>query len=395
MPKNIVLLLDGTSNEIKTNRSNISRLYGVLEKSEDQLVYYDPGVGTSNPDYGSVGRRMFFQFFSEKSQKFWEMMTGFGVDRNVLDAYRFLLENYDNGKRSNGNAVDRDRISIFGFSRGAYTARVLAGLIHSLGLLEKYHLNLLERAYRAYKNTNSLSERSFEEIRTYERFLRPARPSIQSLGLFDTVSSSIHWGTFGPTSLPHSFTSINTSVQTIRHAVSIDECRTMFRPQLWSSDVSFLRNRFQPNDATPQDAKEVWFAGVHGDVGGGYPESESTLAKIPLHWMIEEMKAEGLLFKTRTVNELVLGTGEDRNYTRPDPLGREHNSMNWGWAILEFLPRPKPKDSKRPSIAGVTLPLFEPRHIPEGATVHRSVVDRINGGDYAPPNLPKDYKIEG
>ena len=388
MPKNIVLLLDGTSNEIKTNRSNILRLYGTLKKSDDQLVYYDPGVGTLG------GGNVWLQSW-HKVMEVWGMMTGFGLDKNVLEAYRFLVTHYDNGKRDDGNHVDRDRIFIFGFSRGAYTARVLAGFIHALGLIEPRNLNLLLYAYRAYKRINKSKDASFDEIRLYERALRADRIPVQALGLFDTVSSLIEWGRFRPQLKTHVFTKTNTSVVSARHAVAIDERRTMFRPQHWPLDVSFLRNRFQPEEATPQDAKEVWFAGVHGDVGGGYPEAESALAKIPLHWMIEEMKAEGLLFKTRTVNELVLGTREDRDYVRPDPLGRLHHSMNRFWPLFEFIPRRKPENSARPSIFGVSLGLFEPRHIPEGATVHRSVVDRINGGDYAPPNLPKDYKIEG
>lgn len=387
MPKNIVLLLDGTSNEIKTNRSNVLRLYGTLEKSKDQLVYYDPGVGT-------MGGGAWLQHW-HKVVEVWQMITGFGLDSNVLEAYRFLVTHYDNGKREKGKHVDRDRIFIFGFSRGAYTARVLAGFIHALGLIEPRNLNLLGYAYRAYKRINRKTEASFDEIRLYERALQTDRPPIQCLGLFDTVSSLIEWGRFGPRLKTHVFTETNTSVQSIRHAVAIDERRTMFRPQLWPLDVSFLRNRFNPDDATPQDAKEVWFAGVHGDVGGGYPEAESALAKLPLHWMIEETKAEGLGFKTRTVNELVLGTREDRDYTRPDPLGRKHNSMKPLWALVEFVPRRKPANSTRPSLFGISLGLFEPRHIPEGASVHRSVVDRIKGGDYAPPNLPKDYTVDG
>ncbi len=387
MPKNIVLLLDGTSNEIKTNRSNVLRLYGTLEKSKDQLVYYDPGVGT-------MGGGAWLQHW-HKVVEVWQMITGFGLDGNVLEAYRFLVTHYDNGKREKGKHVDRDRIFIFGFSRGAYTARVLAGFIHALGLIEPRNLNLLGYAYRAYKRINRKTEASFDEIRLYERALQTDRPPIQCLGLFDTVSSLIEWGRFGPRLKTHVFTETNTSVQSIRHAVAIDERRTMFRPQLWPLDVSFLRNRFNPDDATPQDAKEVWFAGVHGDVGGGYPEAESALAKLPLHWMIEETKAEGLSFKTRTVNELVLGTREDRDYTRPDPLGRKHNSMKPLWALVEFVPRRKPANSTRPSLFGISLGLFEPRHIPEGASVHRSVVDRIKGGDYAPPNLPEDYTIAG
>ena len=377
MPKNIALLLDGTSNEIKKNRSNILRLYGTLEKNERQLVYYDPGVGTFGAD-GAWSRLW------RKAVEIWGMATGWGLDQNVLEAYRFLVEHYETD----------DRIYIFGFSRGAYTARVLAGFIHAFGLVQPRNLNLVEYAYRAYKQIDDRKDHTFDEIRLHERIVRPDRPPIECLGLFDTVSTVIESGRFLPRLKKHAFTKHNTSVRCIRHALAIDERRTMFRPQLWPLGTSFLKDRFNPDNATPQDVNEVWFAGVHGDVGGGYPEASAGLAKIPLHWMISQTGAEGLHYKTRTVNEIVLGQRKDRDYVSPDPLAKKNDSMTSGWKPLEFLPRLKPEDSKRRDIFGWTLPLFEPRYIPEGARIHHSVKERMEGGSYDPPNLPSEFVLE-
>lgn len=388
MPKNIVLLLDGTSNEIKQNRSNILRLYGTLKKDETQLVYYDPGVGTFGAD-GAWSRTW------RKVVEFWGMATGWGLDQNVLEAYRFLVEHYDNGERVDAPDEGRDHIYIFGFSRGAYTARVLAGFIHAFGLVQPRNLNLVEYAYGAYKQIDDRKDDTFEEIRLHERIVRPGRPPIDCLGLFDTVSTVIESGRFLPRLKKHAFTKQNTSVRSVRHALAIDERRTMFRPQLWPTGVSFLKDRFDPDNATPQSVREVWFSGVHGDVGGGYPEAKAGLAKIPLQWMIEQTEAEGLYYKSRTVNEIVLGQREDRDYVAPDPLAKKNDSMSTVWKTLEFLPRLKPEDSARRDIFGWTIPFFEPRHIPEGARLHQSVLDRLEGSTYEPPNLPSDFEVEG
>lgn len=296
MPKNIVLLLDGTSNEISANRTNILRLYGTLEKSERQLVWYDPGVGTIGPENSWLR-------FWRTAVEVWGMATGWGLDQNVKEAYQFLVENYDSGKRKGGKDEGRDRIYLFGFSRGAYSARVLAGFIRALGLIEPRNVNLLDYAYRAYKRVDLAKgkDASFAEVRLYERILNPDRPPIRLLGLFDTVASIIEHGRFGPRLRSHAFTTTNVSVEAVRHAVSIDEKRTMFLPQLWPEGEEYWGNPFNRGHAVPQDAREVWFKGVHCDIGGGYPEAESGLAKLPIKWMIEQTGPMGLLYRTQTV----------------------------------------------------------------------------------------------
>ena len=104
----------------------------------------------------------------------------------------------------------------------------------------------------------------------------------------------------------------------------------MFEPVLWPEGGEHLPQRFQPGSAVPQDAREVWFTGTHGDVGGGWPEAVSGLAKIPLLWMIEETKVLGLDYITQTVNRLVKGAHEGQPYVAPDALAPVNDSMTRG-----------------------------------------------------------------
>ncbi|MEM9496527.1 MAG: DUF2235 domain-containing protein [Pseudomonadota bacterium] len=411
MPRNIVLLCDGTSNEVARNRTNILRLYGTLEKSARQLVFYDPGVGT-------FGDENAWLHHCRRLKELWGLLTGWGIDVNVKQAYRFLVDHYDPG---DGQSVAPDRIYIVGFSRGAYTARMLAGFINALGLIERRNLNLLDYAYRAYKtidDTEGLDisdapagrRDAFAELRLFSRMLNPARPAIRCLALFDTVGSVIELDGLWPRIRTHPHTSRNPSVAAVRHAVALDERRSMYMPSLWPEDQPDWGGPFPPEPpdtpdtpdtpgaARPQDAREVWFSGVHGDIGGGYPEKASALAKIPLRWMIDETQALGLHYDAEAVRRLVDGTGSDGRYVGPDPLARPNPAFNVLWRMVEFLPRLRTRASltRRAGLLGVYLPLFERRHVPAHARVHASVFARRGTAqDYAQPNIPADHRIEG
>ncbi len=411
MGKNIVILFDGTSNEISADRTNVLRLFGALERSDKQIVYYDPGVGT----FGAANA---WSNAYRKSVEFWGLATGWGLDENVKEAYRFLVDNYDPGEPdANGRHPNRDRIYIFGFSRGAYTARVLAGFIHALGLMSKYHVNLIDYAYNTYKGVSQTEQKAggtdaaevdkeapsaFNTMRLYERTLKTYRPPIKLLSLFDTVSSVIVWGKWRPQFVTLPFTDRNPSVEVVRHALAIDERRTMFNPLPWLPGQEYWGKPFRPPAPGPQDFKEVWFAGVHGDVGGGYPEKESAAIKIPLSWMIDETRATGLDYDNEVVNELVLGKNKNpRNaYVRPDATARLHDSMNWAWKLLEYMPRRVPITSwrKRGDTTRIYLPLADRRFIPDGARIHQSVIERMSSNkvspSYSPPNLPSSYVEE-
>jgi uncharacterized protein (DUF2235 family) len=409
MSKNIVILLDGTSNEIDADRTNVLRLFGCLERSDNQLVYYDPGVGTFGAE------RAWFRPWRQTVEVF-GLATGWGIDENVLQAYEFLIRNYQKGIRDeNGARVsDDDRIYIFGFSRGAYTARILAGFIHALGVIAPENLNLMDYAYRTYKGLAQESERdssgdpdtddpnqpwsAFGKMRLYEKTLNTYRPAIKLLGLFDTVASVIEWGRYWPKLTSHAFTKRNRSVEYVRHAMAIDERRTMFRPLHWFPGQEYWGSPFRPKPASkikPQDFKEVWFAGCHGDVGGGYPEKDSALAKLALEWMVDETRGTGLFYDQNSVDYLLYGlNAKSRTKIPPDPLGPLHDSMTWAWKILEYIPRKRPDTTRTESgePRGWFIPMSRPRAIPENAMVHRSVQTRMNGqpqgGPYRPPNLP-------
>lgn len=383
MPKNIVILCDGTGNEIEANLSNVLKLYRTLQKSDKQVVFYDPGVGTlSSSDPWSRLKSNVYKVLG--------LATGYGLDDNVLDAYRFLLDHYDDG----------DQVYLFGFSRGAYTVRVLAGFLRLVGLLRPSQANLCGYALLAYKRAAEKGD--FEIAWRFERIASTRRIPIKFVGVWDTVSSVIVPRPdrfFIPSLQELPYTRTNSYVEVFRHAVAIDERRRMFRLNRWADPQEFKPNPFDPKPAVPQDVKQVWFAGVHSDVGGGYPETQSGLAKYPLQWMIDEAAAHGLLITTAIYNHLVLGRkrkGGSRTYVAPDHTAEPHNSLTWGWLPLECLPKRKSRREwpKRISIFGVYFPLAEPRPIEDGALVHHSVFDRVADVEgYRPVNLPPRDKV--
>ncbi|WP_128255534.1 DUF2235 domain-containing protein [Falsirhodobacter deserti] len=375
MPKTIVILLDGTSNSIKEKRTNILRLYGCLDKTDQQIVYYDPGVGT-------LGSQHYWSGLAQASSELWGMATGMGIDHNVKEAYRFLVRNCAKGGED-------DRICLLGFSRGAYTARMLAGFIHTIGLLEPRNLNLLDHAYRAYKSIGDRScdctqpctcDQGLEEVKLYQRILDTHHPCIHLLGLFDTVASVIEPSrNVLPQLRHHAFTSRNPSVAHVRHAVALDERRRLFDPLLWdTSDPA-------------QDVREVWFTGSHGDIGGGLPEKASALAKISLQWMIEETSRLGLRYCPETVSLLVQGEGQDHKYAPPNPFAPVTNSMTARWKVLEYLPLPQRGSG------GLRLSLGrnQPRKVPARSRIHASVLARAALTGELQPNIPDDYRVEG
>ena len=398
MPKNIVILLDGTANEIVGHQTNILRLYRTLVKDETQLVFYHPGVGT-------IGAENSPSRYIRRAVEVWGLATGWGVDQNVKEAYRFLIEHYDDGVRSNGQTnVEPDTLYFFGFSRGAYTARVLAGFIHAVGLLQPENINLVSYAYGAYKNVSNDDDQPsgttnrdpFEGVRTFERILRTRRPAIRSLGLFDTVGSVIEFTKRGPRFRRHAFSVQNKSVESVRHALAIDERRSMFQPQLWPAGQTYWGNPFNDKHAKPQDSKEVWFTGVHSDIGGGYAEEESGLAKITLAWMVNETQQLGLRFKQRTINSVVLGKGKENVHIAPDALADKHDSLTWQWKLAEVLPHRVRKQNKhsQASIFGWYWAWSKLRKIAKEAHVHTSVLARRQtASDFEQPNIPKPPNI--
>ena len=239
MPKDIVVCCDGTGNEIGTNISNVLKLFRVLEKSDEQRVYYHPGVGT-------IGLQSTWRRFKQEVRGVFSLATGAGLDKDVLAGYCFLCKNYQEG----------DRVFLFGFSRGAYTVRVLAGFIYVMGLLPRDQLDLAGYAFAAYKRASSDSQRSGDgpgdsKLREAWHFRQIAGGrliQIEFIGVWDTVASVI---------VPRQddllfdmqmlrFTRTNNSVKKFRQAMSIDERRRMFRLNRWKEPQGYRSNRFDP-----------------------------------------------------------------------------------------------------------------------------------------------------
>jgi uncharacterized protein (DUF2235 family) len=189
------------------------------------------------------------------------------------------------------------------------------------------------------------------------------------------------------------YTRNNPSVARFRHALAIDERRRMFRVAVWDERQTHKPNPFIPKLNRPQDTKQMWFAGVHSDIGGGYPEKDSALSKYPLIWMVEEAAAAGLEIQPRMLRHLARGEtiGEDsqHDYVPPSPTGKIHKSLTWGWKIFEILPkRASRREWKRSSLFGLYLPWGEPRLIPDRAMIHPSADDRMKAmPEYRPENL--------
>lgn len=377
MPKNIVICCDGTGNEVEGDLSNVLKLYRIADQNDDQRVFYDPGIGT-------IGRSNPWRRLRQKIAGVWGMVTGAGLDDRILQAYTFLVGAYEDG----------DRVYLFGYSRGAYTVRALAGFIHLIGLIRPDQLNMAGYALRAYKSVGDTG--GFEFARNFRRIVRGRHVPIEFIGVWDTVSSVMtpRWDRFPPATLQTlPFTRANPSVRIMRHAMAIDERRRMFRLNRWTEPQEFNPNPFDAEGPVKQDIKQTWFAGVHGDVGAGYAEDTNALSKFPLQWMIEEAVVAGLRINRTMFDHLVLGkehpNGRHR-YVAPDAAADQHASLSLGWWPLEWFPkRAKRQETRRGSLFGLYLPRGEWREIEPGASIHPSVAERqARRSDYLPPNLP-------
>lgn len=260
--KRLIVCCDGTwedgTSEIETPPSNITRLsrclkqYAKVERngvilSVPQITYYQKGVGTGVVDQYIGG------------------LSGAGLSANVRAAYAFLAENYDDG----------DELYFFGFSRGAYTARAVAGLVADMGLLTPRGLDNFSTVYNDYYKYKKLS---YDDDTRKRIGFRPPLPrfTIQIIGVFDTVGfhdSRLNSWLFGEKfELPN--TTLSPEVRYAFHALSLDETRHAFSPTLWHC----------PAKVDDQELLQVWFSGGHGDVGGG--DTDPRLSNITLAWMI-------------------------------------------------------------------------------------------------------------
>lgn len=362
-PKKIVLLSDGTGNSERSPfKTNVWRTYQALKLAPgEQIAYYDNGIGTSS-----------FKPLAVLGGAF-----GWGLKRNVLGLYKFLCRTYEPG----------DLVYGFGFSRGAFTIRVLVGLIDSEWGLVRYRnadgSAITERAlthyaaaaYRAYRK-----QRCSAPLALVGRLLRDAfltvhdritgRPfydkrknvpveEIRFLGLWDTVDAygmpirelksavdKYIW--------PLTFRNLElcNKVKCARHALALDDERATFHPLIWD----------ERREIDPDRIRQVWFAGAHANVGGGYPDD--SLAYVPLLWILKEARHAGLTFEPE-VMQLYKACA--------NPFGRIYDSRAGRGAFYRYSPRRIDRSAQQP---------YADRPL-----VACTVFERMTQGQYAPISI--------
>lgn len=434
-PRNLVICCDGTNNQIAGPATNVRRLYSMLIRDENQIAYYDSGVGTTPAaDFLTSWGRTLGQTL--------DGAIGLSIRHHMLKAYRFLVTHYQPG----------DRIWLFGFSRGAYTARALAAALFSFGLLRPELLGLEDLLWENFdrlrgarrsrtkkhdteedsdlllddadeENENDHREKQASRKKTHGKdeanffhtaakfrntFGRTDDPSwwtgthhcvrIHFCGVWDTVSA---FGTFvDEKTLP--YTSHCPSLVHVRHAMALDERRTMFRANLFR----FKPKKTQKTVKYLESLKQVWFPGVHSDVGGGYPQAESQLAKIALEWMVQESEALGLRIDQRKRGEIMNGEKKfvHENGPAADPLADAHESLEGLWNAVELMPT-RHFDGQKNRERWFLPNFWRPRPIlnfdengnEAPPVLHQSVLTRMEGRkDYRPKNVPPagQYVIE-
>jgi uncharacterized protein (DUF2235 family) len=340
--KRIVVCCDGTWNRpdqmhngelCASNVTKIARCIPADGEGVRQVMFYDKGVGTGRFD------RLLGGAF------------GLGIKQKILDAYRFLMSTYEPG----------DELFFFGFSRGAYTVRSTFGLMRNSGLLKPQFAHKLEDAYELYRRRDNASHPDAVESELFRRSYS-TEPRAKFIGVWDTV---------GALGLPvggllqfinkrwsfHDMT-LSSWVDNAFQALAIDEHRKPFQPSVWQ----------QSTKATRQVLEQLWFAGVHSNVGGSYPDTG--LSDISLLWMVDKAESCGLVIDRKCLVAV--------NKPQPNPLGKLYNSQTVWYKITGL------GDYIRPMGQGAN------------ESVASTAADRLKnpGANYAPENLKK-FLAEG
>lgn len=277
--KRLALFLDGTWNNVNDN-TNVWRLKSLCAKSPEQTVYYSAGVGTQSGERISGG------------------MFGIGINEEVISAYEWLVEHYETDAQ----------LFIFGFSRGAFTARSLAGFISECGLLKPGSPVSIKQLYARYRKGTAKSVRALGKVAesklpTEDKWIKEYSRAIPIWfqGVWDTV------GALGvplpcvPKVSRADFAFLETDLRIndthAYQALAIDEHREAFAPTLWKKSTPKNGETFPARDLAYVEQR--WFAGAHANVGGGY--EDDLLAQIPLEWMMNKAIAHGLTFSDSVV----------------------------------------------------------------------------------------------
>ncbi|KAJ8496925.1 hypothetical protein ONZ45_g12248 [Pleurotus djamor] len=342
MRRNLIVILDGTPSQ----STNVIALFRrIIKIGGDQLIFYNSGVGTyARPSFRS------FSYWKQVIYNHIDIAVAWSFKRTVHAAYKWLSENY----------VPGDRIFLFGFSRGAHQARVIAGMIELVGLLHKGNENQVPFAYALYAattanlkresgpHTKSKPPNSAEEhlCCSFKKALCHDKVKVHFVGVWDTVSSI---GVFRGRSLPETMSGMG-HVCHFRHALALDERRAKFQPE-------YVNGGLGPIDGeTTSDVKEVWFKGTHSDIGGNGMSNKNFGDS--LRWMTYEARACGLLMTAYIGNWVPVELRE---------------SLTWGWAFLELLPLRALSYEGKDSITWRPH-LGRARKIHLGQRIHQSVI---------------------
>ncbi|KAI0064152.1 hypothetical protein BV25DRAFT_1800963 [Artomyces pyxidatus] len=409
-PRTLVLCFDGTTNEFDKKNTNVVKFFSLLKKDriKDQMCYYQAGIGT----YFEPG---IVQPLFRWGAKILDEAFAWYLPAHVMEGYKFLMQNYDVG----------DKVCIFGFSRGAYTARAIAGMLHKVGLLLQDNAEQVGFAYKLYAS----SSKSDIPLAAGFKATFSREVPIEFLGVWDTVASV---GVIMTRTLP--FVGTNTTVKTFRQALALDEHRALFRPNVYHrpSDVDQPLSLRVVNaiataqsDTTTQtthtgndmemdnvstdserfvtDVEEVWFSGCHSDIGGGaaLDTAEYALANIPLRWMVcEVVKAQcGIIFNEAaaarwkipiTLDDLANGNGQPNGSgatTSEDPRDamdvaqplNDQLKKNPLWWILEIFPTEWYwQNAQNKWVSRWSIHLGRGRVLPENPKFHQSVKIRMD-----------------
>lgn len=422
--KSIILFSDGTGNSsAKLSKTNVWRLYEAVDlgpttapaEERVQIAYYDNGVGTS----------------AFRPLALLGGIFGFGLKRNVLSIYRYACRNYQWGSNQEPGPNDSqgDHIYGFGFSRGAFTMRLVIALIAKEGIVTyKDERDLARKSLDAYRSFCAAAYPRFmkypalalraarkawittwRRIRRHDIYDRDAnyQPIIRFIGVWDTVAA--YGGPFSeftraidnwvwPLTLPNY--ELSPRVRQACHALALDDERDAFHPLLWDEvheqsliddPANFEKNDSDQTKITPERLKQVWFSGMHSDVGGGYPDE--SLSYVSLLWMMGEAERHGLRLHRPQVERI-----EDLS----NSFGPIHDSRAGLGAYYRYQPRKiaayfEPVDTS-------TLTLRDPsikdsqgnqKGLIYRAKIHESVIARMLSGtdSYAPLNLPAHFDV--
>ena len=317
MGKNIILCYDGTGNEYGPNNTNVVGIFETILRDDHQIAFYDPGVGT----FDFLGRTVGKKVGTMLGKAF-----GYGLQQNLEDGYEYLMNHFE----------PEDRLFLFGFSRGAFTARALAGMLYRFGVLQKGSNNLIPYVSKYYLSGRFDAADDFKGA-----FCHDCQPHF--IGVWDTVGSlgHIHGRKFFDTRL-------NPHIRYGYQAVAIDETRKKFPVSLWD----------ERRKSEGQTIEQVWFAGVHSDVGGWYKERH--LSDIAFAWLVDKAAQGGLKLQSSWQKKL-----------NQDAAGMLHASRIGFWKAWRPVQR----------------------EIPDGSIIHQSVLDRIERMPDYRPTLPAQYVV--